>query len=140
VQTGWVILASLLYAVALFAVAWFGDRHASLTQRQGIRPLIYSLALAVYCSSWTFYGAVGTAARQGLGLGLSIFQRIARLLDHPLTVRSRPGRDSAFGIPVPWETPPAAVPCADQTPKTRHITGIFDIALAGPTGPDRRTS
>jgi len=28
---------------------------------------VYSLALAVYCSSWTFYGAVGTAARTGLG-------------------------------------------------------------------------
>ena len=28
--------------------------------------MVYSLALAVYCSSWTFYGAVGTAARYGL--------------------------------------------------------------------------
>ena len=63
----WVILVSLLYAAMLFAVAWLGDRHASLTQRDGVRPVIYSLALAVYCSSWTFYGAVGTAARHGLG-------------------------------------------------------------------------
>src|SRR5690606_19636552 len=35
--------------------------------RQWLRPLVYSLALAVYCSSWTFYGAVGTAAKSGLG-------------------------------------------------------------------------
>lgn len=63
----WVILVSLLYAAMLFAVAWLGDRHAGLTQRDGVRPVIYSLALAVYCSSWTFYGAVGTAARHGLG-------------------------------------------------------------------------
>jgi len=91
-QTGWVVLASLLYAATLFAVAWLGDRYAGLTQRPGIRPIIYSLALAVYCSSWTFYGAVGTAARQGLGylpiylgpllmflLGWRILERLARL-------------------------------------------------------------
>jgi Na+/proline symporter len=29
--------------------------------------VVYSLALAVYCSSWTFYGAVGTAVRNGVG-------------------------------------------------------------------------
>jgi len=91
-QTGWVVLASLLYAAMLFAVAWLGDRHAGLTQRPGIRPIIYSLALAVYCSSWTFYGAVGTAARHGLGylpiyigpflmfvLGWRMLERLARL-------------------------------------------------------------
>src|SRR5690606_34006684 len=32
-----------------------------------MRPLVYSLSLAVYCSSWTFYGAVGTATRTGIG-------------------------------------------------------------------------
>ncbi|NEK75200.1 MAG: hypothetical protein G3W62_20995, partial [Xanthomonas euvesicatoria] len=30
-------------------------------------PAVYSLALAVYCSSWTFYGAVGSAVRNGIG-------------------------------------------------------------------------
>ncbi|THJ34887.1 hybrid sensor histidine kinase/response regulator [Lampropedia aestuarii] len=62
-----VILVSLLYAGTLFTVAWLGDRHADILQRPKVRPIIYSLALAVYCSSWTFYGAVGTAARYGLG-------------------------------------------------------------------------
>jgi len=47
-HAAWVILASLLYAAMLFAVAWLGDRYARLTQRPGIRPLIHSLALAVY--------------------------------------------------------------------------------------------
>ncbi len=32
-----------------------------------LRPAVYSLALAVYCSSWTFYGAVGSAVRNGIG-------------------------------------------------------------------------
>ena len=39
--------------------------------------------------------------RQGLGLGLSVVQRTAHLLGHPLTVRSRPGRGSLFAVTVP---------------------------------------
>ncbi|BBD80288.1 hybrid sensor histidine kinase/response regulator [Aerosticca soli] len=40
------------------------------------------------------------AGGQGLGLGLSIAQRVARLLGHPLTLRSWPGRGSVFAIEV----------------------------------------
>ena len=29
-------------------------------------PLIYTLSLSIYCTAWTFYGAVGNAARSGL--------------------------------------------------------------------------
>ena len=61
------LLVSLGYAALLFAVAWWGDRNPGFTQRPALRPVVYSLALAVYCSSWTFYGAVGTAARNGIG-------------------------------------------------------------------------
>src|SRR5690606_36152401 len=64
---GWVVLASLLYAAILFAVAWAGDRFPLYPQRPWLRPAVYSLALAVYCSSWTFYGAVGSAVRHGVG-------------------------------------------------------------------------
>lgn len=63
----WVVLASFLYAAVLFAIAWIGDRHPLYTQRPWLRPTVYSLALAVYCSSWTFYGAVGSAVRYGWG-------------------------------------------------------------------------
>ncbi|WP_242112004.1 hybrid sensor histidine kinase/response regulator [Luteimonas aquatica] len=65
----WVLtLVSVGYAALLFAVAWWGDRHPQYSQgRTWLRPLVYSLSLAVYCSSWTFYGAVGTASRTGLG-------------------------------------------------------------------------
>ncbi|MFC5742223.1 PAS domain-containing hybrid sensor histidine kinase/response regulator [Dyella tabacisoli] len=64
---GWVLLLiSLLYVGLLFAVAYMGDRRPLYPRQPKLRPLIYSLALAVYCSSWTFYGAVGTAAREGL--------------------------------------------------------------------------
>lgn len=65
---GWVLLlVSLGYVGVLFAVAYLGDVRGATPRWRWARPLIYSLALAVYCSSWTFYGAVGTAARTGLG-------------------------------------------------------------------------
>jgi Na+/proline symporter/signal transduction histidine kinase/ActR/RegA family two-component response regulator len=64
---GWLLmLVSVLYVVALFAIAYYGDRRPLYPARAWLRPIVYSLALAVYCSSWTFYGAVGSAARSGL--------------------------------------------------------------------------
>ncbi|MDD3764106.1 MAG: PAS domain-containing hybrid sensor histidine kinase/response regulator [Nevskiales bacterium] len=63
---GWLLLLlSAGYVGLLFAVAYWGDRRAALTGRPQARPLTYSLALAVYCTSWTFYGAVGRAAERG---------------------------------------------------------------------------
>ncbi|WP_404417169.1 NahK/ErcS family hybrid sensor histidine kinase/response regulator [Marinospirillum sp.] len=70
---GWqLILSSLAYLLVLFAIAWQGDQAARRQTVPRSRPWIYSLALAVYCTSWTFYGAVGQAAGGGL-LYLSIF-------------------------------------------------------------------
>ena len=64
---GWLLLlVALLYVGLLFVVAYAGDRRPLYPRQPRLRPIIYSLALAVYCSSWTFYGAVGTAARSGL--------------------------------------------------------------------------
>lgn len=59
-----ILLAALLYIGLLFGVAIAGDRH--LDRAIPIPPaLIYSLALAVYCTTWTYYGAVGRAASNG---------------------------------------------------------------------------
>ena len=55
------------YVALLFAVAFVVDRR---TRRERISwlhsPVIYTLSISVYCTSWTFYGAVGSAARNGL--------------------------------------------------------------------------
>lgn len=59
----WVMLLAFLYVGILFVIAWWADRRPSWPRR--FRPLIYSLSLAVYCSSWTFFGAVGEAAEGG---------------------------------------------------------------------------
>ena len=60
-MNSWILaLIAIVYVGILFVVAWYGDyRGEKLRQRW--RGLIYSLALAVYCTSWTFFGAVGQA-------------------------------------------------------------------------------
>jgi len=66
--SSWILLlVSVGYAALLFAVAWWGDRRPLYPDRPWLRPVVYSLALAVYCSSWTIYGAVGSAVRNGIG-------------------------------------------------------------------------
>jgi PAS domain S-box-containing protein len=66
-QTGILIVLSLAYVGVLFAIAYWGDRREAKGKRLLNRPLVYSLSLAVYCTSWTFYGAVGTAVSTGWG-------------------------------------------------------------------------
>ena len=62
-----VLLAALAYVAILFAVAFFCDRQAKRGQLGFLQsPLVYTLSLSIYCTSWTFYGAVGSAARNGL--------------------------------------------------------------------------
>ena len=58
-------LISTGYVALLFAIAYFGDRRARVAGAPARKPWVYSLALGVYCTSWTFYGAVGRAATSG---------------------------------------------------------------------------
>lgn len=60
-----IIVGSIvLYAVVLFALAWRADRHGG-GQNRNYDTVVYGLSIAVYCTSWTFYGAVGTAQTRG---------------------------------------------------------------------------
>ncbi len=62
-----VLATALLYVALLFAVAFIGDRRARAGRLGWLQsPVVYTLSISVYCSSWTFYGAVGSAARHGL--------------------------------------------------------------------------
>ncbi|MCB1606266.1 MAG: hybrid sensor histidine kinase/response regulator, partial [Xanthomonadales bacterium] len=65
ISPAFLIVVSLLYLGGLFYVAMWGDRQPQLLERPRLRRWVYSLALAVYCTTWTIYGAVGTAAGQG---------------------------------------------------------------------------
>lgn len=64
--SGWLVTAvAIAYLGLLFAVARFGDARAD-AGRSIISANVYSLSLAVYCTSWTFYGSVGRATSGGL--------------------------------------------------------------------------
>jgi len=53
------------YMAALFVIAWRSERPGVRGAGGRFGPWAYALSLAIYCTSWTYYGAVGTAARQG---------------------------------------------------------------------------
>ncbi|MCW8085722.1 sensor histidine kinase [Sabulicella glaciei] len=114
----WALVAiALAYLLLLFAIAWWGDRHARGAARGLVgSPTVYALSLAVFCTTWTFYGSVGRAASIGLGflpiylgptlamiLGMLLLrkivlvartQRIASIADF---IAARYGRSHALG-------------------------------------------
>ena len=61
---GLIALVALIYMTILFAIAFYGDRKRESSMSPRLRAWVYSLSLAVYCTSWTFFGAVGQAAEQ----------------------------------------------------------------------------
>ncbi len=69
---GIIVVASFAYVGLLFAIAAYGDKRADAGRSLIANPYIYALSLAVYCTSWTFYGSVGRAATSGIGF-LSIY-------------------------------------------------------------------
>src|SRR3954453_4505782 len=88
---GWVvIIVALGYLGLLFLVASYGDRRRE--RGSPARGLIYPLSLAIYCTSWTFFGSVGLASRTGydfltiyvgpvlmIGLATPLIMRVVRL-------------------------------------------------------------
>lgn len=58
-----VIVASLGWLLLMFAVALWAERRPGLLAARW--PQVYALSLAVYCTSWTFFGTVTQAGRYG---------------------------------------------------------------------------
>ncbi|MGR3715470.1 MAG: ATP-binding protein [Thermohalobaculum sp.] len=66
-STDLILTVSLGYVALLFALAFFVDRRVRQGRLPWMRsPVVYTLSISIYCTSWTFYGAVGSAARNGL--------------------------------------------------------------------------
>lgn len=59
------LVLAVIYAMLLFAFASWAERGGSHPVRRRLRFPAYALALAVYCTSWTYYGAVGSAVSDG---------------------------------------------------------------------------
>ncbi|MDD2046389.1 hybrid sensor histidine kinase/response regulator [Pseudomonas putida] len=62
-SSGLIAAVALAYMAIMFAIAFYGDRRKTPLPPR-LRAWVYSLSLAVYCTSWTFFGAVGQAAEQ----------------------------------------------------------------------------
>ena len=60
-----VIAAAFGYIGFLFLVASYGNRR-SPGKKSRASALIYPLSLAIYCTSWTFFGSVGYATRTSI--------------------------------------------------------------------------
>ena len=87
-----VFLTAIGYVSLLFLIAWWGDGAGRRFASGRSRRIVYALSLAVYCTSWTYYGSVGLASEHGLdflpiyigpilviGLGAPFVARIANL-------------------------------------------------------------
>lgn len=83
ISTEIILAVSAAYLAVLFLIAYRGDRQSSgLLSRY--QPLIYTLSLTVYCTSWTFFGAVGNAAQHGLSFfSIYLGPILVFLLFHP---------------------------------------------------------
>ena len=104
----WVILTiALAYVGVLFAVAYWGDKRAKSRKSSRERPTIYALSLAVYCTSWTFFGSVGLATATGLDF---------------LAVYLGPIAVFAFGRPL--------IERIIKLSKSQNITSIADFLAA----------
>jgi Na+/proline symporter/nitrogen-specific signal transduction histidine kinase len=67
INTNLLVVVAITYVAVLFAVAAIADRQVARGQFGWLKsPLVYTLSLSVYCTAWTFYGAVGSAVRNGL--------------------------------------------------------------------------
>jgi len=67
-----IFFSMILYILILSILAYYFERKMDLGKNLINNPFIYSLSLSVYCTSWTYYGAVGSAVLQG-GLFLAIY-------------------------------------------------------------------
>lgn len=82
------LLASLLYLMLLFGIAW-GTERGTVMRRWVRHPLVYTLSLGVFAGIWAVYGAIGMAAESGYGflayyLGISGAFLLAPVLLNPI--------------------------------------------------------
>ena len=86
---GWVVVGVALgYLGLLFLVASYGDRVKPQRRPGPASKLVYPLSLAVYCTSWTFFGSVGLASRTGIEfLAIYIGPVVMIAVCYPLLLR-----------------------------------------------------
>ncbi|MFT4150408.1 MAG: sensor histidine kinase [Paracoccaceae bacterium] len=153
------VLTCLAYVCFLFAIAFWVERRA-MRERLGFlrSPFVYTLSLSIYCTAWTFYGAVGYAARSGLEfvtiyLGPTLVfcgwwwvlrklvrigrqQRVTSIAD---LISSRYGKSNTLGVLVTLIAVVATTPyIALQLQSVTQAFGVFaEVRPEGWPMPDR---
>jgi len=92
ISTLQIIVIAFAYVCLLFIIAYYSDKNKPKVFSPRLKAIVYSFSLAIYCTSWTFYGAVGSAAKTGWGylpiylgpilvftLGWKLFRRFVRV-------------------------------------------------------------
>ncbi len=124
------------YLLVLFAIAYAVDRQPGHGARAINSSVVYTLSLAIYCTSWTFYGSVGRASKNGfeflpiyLGptlafcLGWLLLRKMLRVSKaNRITsiasfVASRYGKSASLGGLVaawPWSGRCPTLPCSSR--------------------------
>ena len=145
------VLSCLTYVAFLFTIAFLAERRARRGPTRWLgSPVIYTLSLSIYCTAWTFYGAVGYAARSGLEfatiyLGPTLVfvgwwwvlrklvrigrrQRVTSIAD---MISSRYGKSNLLGVIVTLISVVAATPyIALQLQSVTLSFGVFAAAGA----------
>ena len=156
------VLTCFTYVFLLFLVAYLVERRAARGRVAWLRsPLVYTLSLSIYCTAWTFYGAVGYAARSGLEfltiyLGPTlvfvgwwwVLRKLVRIgRQHRVTsigdlISSRYGKSNLLGVMVTLMAVVAATPYIAL--QLQSVTLSFGVFASGtPEGwalPDRNAT
>ena len=118
-----VLLTAIGYVSFLFLIAWWGDGAGRRFLSGRSRAFVYALSLAVYCTSWTYYGSVGLASAHGLdflpiyigpilviGFGAPFIARIANLPARRTSPRSPISYPRDMENLKPWLRSPRSSP------------------------------
>jgi Na+/proline symporter/CheY-like chemotaxis protein len=154
-----VFLTAIGYVSFLFLIAWWGDGAGRRFASGRSRAVVYALSLAVYCTSWTYYGSVGLASEHGLdflpiyigpilviGLGAPFIARIANLAraQNVTTVadfvsarygKSQPVAAVAALIALIGSAPYVALQLKAVAPTVLMLVNSFDRARLTPGAP-----
>jgi Na+/proline symporter len=151
-----VVATALIYVAFLFAVAFYGDRRARQGRLGWLRsPIVYTLSISIYCTSWTYYGMVGSAAHNGIEFATIylgpmlvfvgwwfLLRKLVRIGQiHRITsiadmISSRYGKSAGLAalvtvIAVAASTPYIALQLKAVTTSFQVVSGAGPTALAG---------
>jgi|GEM_PF-651780 len=144
----WTVIGVIVaYVAVLFAIAQWAERSRA-GKRVSKYSGVFALGLAVYCTTWTYYGSVGKAATGGMGflpvylgptlgllLGWTIFRRIVRLKHaHRISsiadfISSRYGKSQAVAAMVTLIMMVGIIPYVGL--QLKAVTGTFVQITAG---------